>query len=367
MSRHSPVRTLLSGGLAAGLLAAGVIVASAAASSPNLPPVAPDRLIASALAAMQRDPRVSGRVATHIEVGLPQLPTFGQEGGSGLASLLSAISGDHVLRVWRSDAGLRLSESLPFAERSLIITPTDAWAWDSGRYTAYHIGPFPSAVNFSGPGALGPAEMLDPMSLAGRVLEAIDPSTEVSMGRSARVAGRASYVLVLTPRTDQTLIGRVEIGIDAARRLPLRVAVFARDGESPAASVGYSSIGFGQVDPAVFRFSPPPEARVVPAQDVFSQGHDGSKVAPLEPGEGYAGFPGAPIRTFGHGWAGIVALRTPPLANRLGEAAGADLGSFLPFSGPLFSIRLVTRGDHDWVLYGFVPQSALAAVERELS
>jgi hypothetical protein len=262
-----------------------------------------------------------------------------------------------------------LSESLPFAERSLILTPTDAWAWDSGRYTAYHFGPFPSAVNFSGAEASGPAEMLDPMSLAHRVLEAIDPSTEVSMGRSARVAGRASYVLVLTPRTDQTLIGRVEIDIDAARRLPLRVAVFSRDAASPAASVGYSSIGFGQVDPAVFRFTPPPGARVVPAQDVFPQRHDGSKVAPLEPGEGYAGFPGgaAPIRTFGHGWAGIVALRTPPLANRLGKAAGADLGSFLPFSGPLFSIRLVARGDHDWVLYGFVPQSALAAVEQELS
>src|SRR5437870_12869840 len=112
-----------------------------------------DRLIASVLVAMSRDLRVSGRVATHVDVVLPQLPTFGQESGSGLASLLSAVSGDHVLRVWRSDAGLRLSESLSFAERSLIITPADGWAWDSGSYTAYHIGPSLSAANFPGPAA----------------------------------------------------------------------------------------------------------------------------------------------------------------------------------------------------------------------
>src|SRR5438876_249986 len=115
MSRPPRVRALLAAALAAVLIAAGVLMAVTAASSPNLPPVAPDRLIASVLAAMERDPRVSGRVATHVDVGLPQIPTLGQESGSGLASLLSAVSGDHVLRVWRSDAGLRLSESLPFA------------------------------------------------------------------------------------------------------------------------------------------------------------------------------------------------------------------------------------------------------------
>ena len=36
----------------------------------------------------------------------------------------------------------------------------------------------------------------------------------------------------------------------------------------------------------------------------------------------------------------------------------------LPFSGSLFSVRLVDRGDHAWLVGGFVPQSALIAMPR---
>jgi hypothetical protein len=368
--RPSRVRAALVGGIAAVLIASGLIVAAkTASSSPNLAPVAPDRLIASMLLAMERHPQLSGHVATHVDLGLPQLPTLGPDASSGMAAVLSAINGDHSLRVWRSDGSLRLSESLEFGERSLIVTPEDAWAWDSGLYTAYHLGPLPSATGFPGRDAPSHADMLDPLSLARRALGAIDASTAVSLGRPARVAGRGAYVLVLAPRTDQTLIGRVEISVDAVRRLPLRVAVFARGARSPSASVGYTSVGFGPVDPAVFRFNPPPGAKVVPGQDLFASQRDGANGTRAEPGDEYTGYPGggAPIRTFGRGWATIIALRTASLANHLGKSAGIDLSSFLPFSGPLFSIRLVTRGDHDWVVYGFVPQPALAAVEQELT
>jgi hypothetical protein len=45
---------------------------------------------------------------------------------------------------------------------------------------------------------------------------------------------------------------------------------------------------------------------------------------------------------------------------------GKALAELLPFSGRLFSTRLVQHGDDHWLLYGLVPQSALAAVESEL-
>jgi len=69
---------------------------------------------------------------------------------------------------------------------------------------------------------------------------------------------------------------------------------------------------------------------------------------------------------FGSGWASIVAVRVPARAELRMQAAGFDLAQFLPFSGPLFSIRLVDRGDHGWLIYGLVPQSALVAVENRL-
>ena len=62
-----------------------------------------------------------------------------------------------------------------------------------------------------------------------------------------------------------------------------------------------------------------------------------------------------------------MAYRIPSL-QQLQSAAGqgVDPLSFLPFSGPLFSVRLAVRGDHAWVLAGAVPQSALERASAEL-
>jgi hypothetical protein len=215
---------------------------------------------------------------------------------------------------------------------------------------------------------------LDPLALAQRGLAALSPSTAVAVSGAARVAGRDCYVLTLTPHSPDTLIGRVEVSIDAERRLPLRTAAFARGAGKPALSVGFTSVSFDPVDPSIYRFSPPPGAKVVPAP--ASPAHAGWSGPPGQTGEPavgsagqYGGGPGAlgAIRTFGHDWATVVAVRIPMLPQALGAAGGLDLHSFLPFTGPLFSVRLVQRGDHDWLVYGFVPQSALAAVDGQLT
>ena len=65
-------------------------------------------------------------------------------------------------------------------------------------------------------------------------------------------------------------------------------------------------------------------------------------------------------RVFGSGWESVVAIRTPAISQLRVPAR------FLPFSGPLFSIRLVDRGDHGWLIYGLVPQSTLVAAENRL-
>ena len=85
----------------------------------------------------------------------------------------------------------------------------------------------------------------------------------------------------------------------------------------------------------------------------------GAKVKELyHPGDGVGrppivqpgsdGGPGPSVRVFGSGWSSVVAVAIPAsqLSNT-GSAEGVDLRRFLPFSGPLFSLRLVTRGDTD--------------------
>ena len=73
------------------------------------------------------------------------------------------------------------------------------------------------------------------------------------------------------------------------------------------------------------------------------------------PGRGLAA---GDVRTFGHDWATVIALRMPKLPQPGDNEI--DYREFLPLSGPLFSIRLEERGDHVWLVYGVVPQAALA-------
>jgi len=352
-----------------------VVVGGAAAfgrasPAPSLSAVSADDLIASVIRAMAARPSISGHMSAHFDIGIPTLPDRGPARATGAAELLSALTGDHRLRVWRSSDGLRVSDLLPFGERSIFVSRTEAWAWDSDSFSAIHVGPFAVPPSDSSSGAF---DLADPLGLARRGIEAVSPTTYVTVAGTARVAGRGVYVLAIEPRTTATLVGRIEISIDAERRLPLRVAVYARGARSASVSVAFTSVSFGPVDPDVYRFAPPEGAKV---EDLSHDGNgrlgqagdadawgNGSRSM-----EGEYGFgPEGPVRVFGDGWTTIVALRTPPLAELQQQGGGFDLTSLLPFSGPLLSVRAVDRDDHAWLLYGAVPQSALGAIEPELS
>jgi outer membrane lipoprotein-sorting protein len=309
---------------------------------------------------------VSGSIATHVDLGLPSLPDEGPAATGGIAQLFSSVSGDHRVRLWMSRDGLRVAELLPFSELSFVASRTDAWAWDSSAFTAYHLGPYPRVTDRAGSGhgdALGPAHLLDPMDLARRSLLALSPTTRVFVGGTARVAGRAAYVLVVEPRTSATLVGRIEVSIDAQLHVPLRVAVFARGAGGPALSAGFTAVGFDPIPPGTFRFSPPDGAKVVRAPAVL---RGSAHSVPINPSAREAGeSPDEYYRAFGSGWAAVFALRTPPIQSSA-RAGGLDLRSLLPYSGPLLSIRLIERGDHDWLVYGLVAQRRLVGVAANL-
>jgi hypothetical protein len=133
------------------------------------------------------------------------------------------------------------------------------------------------------------------------------------------------------------------------------VAVYSRRFGAAPVSVGFTTVRFGPVDPGVLRFTPPPGARVITVRPPARRPH--ARPVPNLPG---------PVGTFGHDWATVFAARTPPVPPHLGERGGFGLQSVLPYSGPLFSIRLLHRAGHDWVLWGLVPQTALAEVGSRL-
>jgi hypothetical protein len=365
---RSVPRAVMAGVLAAVVLSGGVAVAAARIRThPDLPTVAPSRLIADVIRAAEHGPAVSGTVSARIDLGLPSFPERGPA-PTGLAALLAELSGEHRIRVWSSADGYRVDELLPTAERAIYVNRNGGWLWSSDDYTAMHLydagdlarlrEAAPSATEAERSRLL---HLFDPLTLVRQALSATSPSTSVVMGTPERVAGRPSYVMVLTPKDTTTLVGHVSVAIDAGTHVPLAVRVYAKNAAAPSLSASFVRVLYDSIPPNVYDFVPPEGSRVVDAYDE-RRAPSGSPAAHGRNGDGVDG-----VRVMGSGWSTIVALRLDAgaLAGS-GSPDGVDLRQLLPFSGQLFSVRLATVGGRSWLLAGAVPQRALAAAGAKL-
>lgn len=349
MGRIARTRTFALAVVAALALAliAGLSVGHAE-TPPDLPPIAADQLIASSLRALADRTPVSGTVTTHVDLGLPQLPdTLGGQMGPA-----SALLSDQTFKEWRSPDGVRVAQILPLAERVIVANRTDVWAWDSEKWTAWHVavpeGAMPDAAQGSTPPeapSLGDLE-----GMVQKALQAATPYAAVSVDRTEWVAGRPVYVVAMVPTSKDTLVGRIEVAIDAETRLPLRLQVFPRGSLDPAIEAGFTSVDFGPIDPAMFTFTPPPGATVTQVQVPAKAGQGPTEpTAPSDMPE---------VRTFGDGFGLVVAVRVTDVPK--------ELQPLFPYAGPLGSADLVNRSDHAWIVAGAVAPEALAGVEPKL-
>jgi outer membrane lipoprotein-sorting protein len=333
--------------------AAGIVlgllfgIAAGALSAPRLPPMGETSLVLSALRALSDQPAVSGEFRTHLDLGIPALPD-----SEGLGSALDLLAGDREFRLWRSDDGVRIAEMLPGAERAVIVNRTDAWTWDSESFTATH-------VKLDGAAAL-PEHVAAGSSL--RFLGAVARSfkgTDSSVGEPERVAGRPAYVIVTEPDDPKTLVGRVELALDASTRTPLRAEVYPRGSDTPAISAGFTDIDFGSIDPATYAFEPPAGATVNEKSPARSDALDPwHSVDGRARDEREGDSPGGAVRRFGRGWSTVAAVRV--------KEVSTGTRSLLPFSGTLFSAALVERGEKTWILTGAVPQGELQAAAAKI-
>jgi hypothetical protein len=336
MARLLRSRSILAAIAVALVLASGAAVTAARATTrPDLPAIAPGALVASSLAAAaDRSLSMSGTVQTHVDLGVPELPaSFG--GASGPLGLLLS---DQTFKVWRSPDGMRVAQILPAAERDAIVTPAGAWFWDSARFAAWH-------ASLPGASALPtPPSAADLDAIVSKMLARLMPYASVSEAPQTEVAGRAAYVLRLTPTSTSTLVDRVEVAIDGETRVPLRLDIFARGRSAAVVRAGYTNVSFGSVDPSVFVFDPPAGAAVHQVQPGASDAA-GSEAAPA-------------VRWFGTGFDLIGVVRVPSVPR--------ELAGMFPYRGPIASADVVDRGDHAWIVAGLVPPSALTEVEPKL-
>lgn len=273
------------------LVGAAILVPLAASGATDLPVKTPAELLA--FASDSDVSALSGTIEQTSELGLPDLGALTQQAASGdpataaeLEDLLSLITGSHTAKVYLDGPSARLQVLDRLGERNVYVDGAAGTAWfvDSESQSATQLDlPDETAEKTAPETAPTPDDMLD------RALAALDESTEVSVGTDARVAGRAVYELILTPRTDDTLVGELRFAIDGENGAALAASVTPRGAADPAWQTSFTQVDFAAPDPSVFAFAPGDGFRVeqksLPADGAGTERPD---VQPTVTGEGWA-------------------------------------------------------------------------------
>ena len=378
LSSRPVMRWLVPVAAAAAVIGGGAAVGTLAA---NADPVLPDRTAAQLLVDLQnaRVDGLSGTVVQRADLGLPAIANLARTVG-GDDSLASLISGKNTLRVWYAGPDqARVALIGSRGQSDVIRNGSDVWFWNSRTKEATHAKI--SVESGHGVPASPPAGIpATPQEAADFALRAIDPTTEVTVGRSARIAGRDAYELVLAPRDKASLVGQVRVAIDAAEYVPLRVQVFPKDSVDAAFEAAFTRVTFDRPDPAQFEFNPPPGTAVNEANDAQAGGSrvEEPRAIPDKPATGTGGD--NEPRTVGTGWTTVVvasvgegvgeATKAPQgegaeavagLLGQLPKVSGA-WGSGQLLSGRLFTVLLTDDGR---VLGGLVAPERLYEVAAQ--
>ena len=282
------------------VVAAAVGIPIVASASPSLPHKTAAQLLVDV--AKSGETPLSGTVVETARLGLPALPDIG---GTAI-SPAALVAGSHTARVWY-DGGAKARIALVgnLAETDLVRNGRDAWLWTSGRNTAQHwrlpAHAADKTATSSSPSSPTPsaAESGTPQQAARQALAAVSPTTKVTVDGTASVAGRSAYELVLAPRDSRSLVGDVRIAVDAKTSVPLRVQVHARGATGrPAFETTFTSVSFSKPSASVFRFSPPPGAKVTTSNVAPSNVKDTARTADH----------GSSPKVIGKGWTAVVAL-----------------------------------------------------------
>jgi outer membrane lipoprotein-sorting protein len=253
--------------LSAAAITAIVVIAPQAASGaqhPNLPARTAGQLLASLEQAHM--PQFSGTTVETARLGLPSLSQNDLPAGvsagaqSQLTQLITLLTGSHTAQVAyggpeRQRIAIFLSD---LSETDVVHNGSNLWTYSSDGNSVSH-----STVKQDAESAVAPdgAATVDPTRAAEQVLAKVNPSTAVTVDRTAKVAGRSAYQLDLAPRDTGTLISSVRIALDSKTSMPLRVQIWSRkNASSPAFEVGFTSLSMKPPSASAFAFTTPPSA-----------------------------------------------------------------------------------------------------------
>ncbi|MGW7330619.1 LolA family protein [Streptomyces sp. NPDC054840] len=312
----------------AGVAAATVamVPAFANAGGPDLPKVTAQQLIEKVAASDVQ--QLSGTARITTDLGLPKIAS-GLLGGGGIAGG-SANPEDKVAQLANGSHTLRVAADGPDRQRltfldgkdeySLIHNGDDVWGYDSKSNEVFHEKNADAGKGEDGKGKDGKEHKTgdrlaaSPQKLAEEVLAAAGPTTDISVGETAQVAGRDAYQLVLKPKHSGSTVGSVQIAVDAKNGVPLRVQLLSAQGGKPIVDAGFTKVDFAKPAADTFAFTAPKGAKVTEGVDGAGKGKGGDEHwKALESFPGLGGLTGGAggkgdVKVLGEGWTTIARI-----------------------------------------------------------
>jgi hypothetical protein len=365
----------------------GTAIAVAAAGNGPVPPREPlglavhQALAAPAVTAITARISFTNGLIGSSEIEGPSDPLL--QGGSGRL-WLSSTPGDHRLRIeLQSDDG---DAQLVFDNGSFSI-------YDPTSNTAYE-GSLPRHLAGAGSASakhVARSSAIPSIAQIERALNRLAKHVGLSGAIPSDVAGQAAYTVRVSPLQAGGLIGAAELAWDAARGVPLRIAIYARGNSSPVLALQATDISYGPVSASDFAVSPPPDAKLVristpnaTAADGRSRGRERSaggrgRHARIERATGVSAVAGqlgfaldAPstlagmsrgsvsllgrgahagaLIFYGHGLGGIAVLEQPTRGVQSGSGAGNGAGPQGGLSLPTVAVNGATGQELDTAL-----------------
>ena len=273
------------------VIAAGAVAVPLQANAVDLPDLTPQQIM------LLMDGEITGFSGTIVktsELGLPPLEMSSMMDEEMIAEMeekmpegfeefipsiieqnaitqaIELIAGTHKIRVYASEVGMRVQVLDPMSQRDFIVNQNEFWAYDARNATAL-TGTFDMEVSDEDKAEFEAEaqaqldqylaeiqlDISNPEAVADYLMAQVGETTEVSVGKDHRIAGRTAYQLIAQPNAENSLVESVVISVDSETGMALDVKVYSIEQEEPAFHVGFESISFETPDASMFSFTPP--------------------------------------------------------------------------------------------------------------
>ncbi len=268
-----------------------------------------------------------------------------------LAKAMELITGEHRVRIFVGETGMRAQILDRMSQRDLIVNQEAVWTYDSREQVATYASIDQSKVEDNKLIAIRQMEwyaaeigidLTNPQAVADYVMSQIGDSSEVTVGVDHYKAGRTAYELIVKPNSSVSLVDSVVLSIDSETAVPLAATVYSVEQTEPAIQVGFESISFADQDENLFTFTAPAGTEVTNLDEMQVPEYEAPEKQPIE---------GEKPQMVGEDWDSVVVMPAGDVSvlaeiqdNQLLSSLLKPVSGGVAFETPLVKVLITNDG-----------------------